>query len=338
MSLWLLRAKTWLWWGAWAYAVGSNFYLLLYLLTGMSIPVVAQLIHIAHWIVGGGAVAGLLLALYPQRRRWALLGVAGMVAFVSWYGAYFTSPSHGQADASNTLTVATYNLRDDTVEENREVDDILRGMDADIVGLQEVGPSQVRYFKTELADLYPYQAYKMNQRFDMVAILSRYPILATNVPADRQLTRPSVESIRYLRAVVEVEGQAVAVYAFHPMRPRFGLVTRYDDSYNRYNVQQLLTELATETLPTLMLCDCNTSPLTPQHQWLDGHLDDLQQQVGWGLGLTHSGLPFLPFRNTRIDYVWYSADFAPVRVQVWKEQGHSDHHPVRGVLTWQSGG
>jgi vancomycin resistance protein VanJ len=327
--------KRWLWRVSWAYALGLNLYLLLYLAVGMTWPVVAQLIHIAHWLTALGGITGAILAAYPSRRAWALLGLPGLIAFGLWYGPYFNPihPTPAQADNALALTLATYNIRDNTIRDNAEVGHILGGMGADVVALQEVSPSQVRYLRADFAALYPYQAAYMTQRFDILMILSRYPILETSLPAQRDYTQPSMATPRFMRVVIQVGGQPLAVYNFHPMRPQFKLALRYDDQLNRQNYDQLLEALAQEGWPHVVLCDCNASPLTAQYDWLARSLDDLHRQVGWGLGLTHTGLPMLPFRNTRIDYIWYSAGLRPLAVQVWGENGHSDHSPVRGQLS-----
>jgi endonuclease/exonuclease/phosphatase (EEP) superfamily protein YafD len=79
----------------------------------------------------------------------------------------------------------------------------------------------------------------------------------------------------------------------------------------------------------LLLCDCNATPRSRQYTLLDGVLDEAFGAQGWGLGLTHPADPFPVFR---IDYVWYTHDFAALDAKVWPDSGTSDHYPVWGRL------
>jgi endonuclease/exonuclease/phosphatase family metal-dependent hydrolase len=54
---------------------------------------------------------------------------------------------------------------------------------------------------------------------------------------------------------------------------------------------------------------------------------------GWGYGFTH---PVDPFPLVRIDYIWYSRDFAALDAEVWPDAGTSDHHPVWARLALRS--
>jgi vancomycin resistance protein VanJ len=91
-----------------------------------------------------------------------------------------------------------------------------------------------------------------------------------------------------------------------------------------------------ETLPVLVLCDCNTTPRTQQYAQMDQRLDDAFKVQGWGLGLTHGGNYRLhSVAIIRIDYLWYREPLLPVRVEVGRERGSSDHLPVWGDFVLQ---
>jgi endonuclease/exonuclease/phosphatase (EEP) superfamily protein YafD len=317
------------------YGVVVNAYLAAYLTQHNSIPVIAQMNHIAHWMTLGGMIGALAAAF---SRRYRLLGLwllPAATAFLIWYGAAFIP--HKPASAEGTkLTVATYN----TLRNNRHWEEVIvtiESMDADIIALQEVSPRLRRVIGDELAEEYPYQAFFMMQSFEMNGILSRYPILEQEQHQD-DFTRIQTDEPRFLRVVVGIDGARLVVYNFHPFRPRFSFLTRYDDHLNRQNYTRLLEKLQTETEPVLVLCDCNATPRTDQYSWMDKRLDEIQAAVGWGLGLTHPGLPitWLPIRNIRLDYIWYSPLLVPLETQVGESQGGSDHYPLYGRLVLPS--
>jgi endonuclease/exonuclease/phosphatase (EEP) superfamily protein YafD len=317
------------------YGAVVNAYLAAYLTQHDGIPIIAQMNHIAHWITLL-ALAALVAGVF-FRRHWLLYLwlMPGAIAFLLWYGADFIPHKSASAEGT-TLTVATYN----TLRSNRHWEEVIANiedMDADIIALQEVSPRLRRIIGDELAAEYPYQTFFLMQSFEMNGILSRYPILEQSHNQD-DLTRIQTDEPRFLRAVLAVNGERLVVYNFHPFRPRFSFLIRYDDRLNRLNYDRLLESLKAESDPVLVLCDCNTTPRTDQYRWMDGQLDELQAAAGWGLGLTHPGLPitWLPIRNIRLDYIWYSPSLIPLESQVGKSQGGSDHYPLVGRLVLPS--
>jgi vancomycin resistance protein VanJ len=300
-------------------------YLLISLLVGESVPLFAQLNHLTHWItLGCGASFVLALFLRPAR-PYAPLFLTGVGAFVAWYGADFL-PKPMPIIQGVEITAMTFNTEGRNTDPD-DLLDIIRARDADVVALQEVFPEMRWRIRTELIEEYPYQVMQVGPDIETIVLLSRYPIL--DMPERHPLTnwpRPN----RFLRAVLDVDGQQVVVYNFHPARPRFKLGLTYTDAKTEENTRGVLDSVKNESLPVLVLCDCNASPRTDSYGWMSKQLIDSHGESGWGLGLTQAGLPDLPnwWPNMRIDYIWHGVGVTAVDSRVGSDSGGSDHWPV----------
>ncbi len=320
---------------AWGYTLALNAYLLLHLACVDCAPPVAQANHIAHWVLLGGLLV-LIGALAGRRWRLASFAAPGALVFVVWYGPLLWPPTPPEADGPR-VTVATFN----TETEFNQPEAIRRAvlaLDADIIALQEAGDALRR--DPQLLAQYPYRAYAKANFEDQLQLLSRYPIEA--VRSAPLLQEPNgKQEWRYLRAELRVYGQRVVVYNFHPARPYFSPLLQYNDAANWVGVMRLREMLREEdpATPVLVLCDCNASPRTRQYDHLARDLGDTFAAVGWGLGLTHAGLPALrdlPWRNTRIDYVWHTAHWTPLAARVMPDSGGADHRPLWASLSLAS--
>ncbi len=315
-------------WGA-----AINLFLIVNLFCPACVPPMAVLNQIAPWFI---LISVLVFALAFTLRgspRLLLWLAPGVVAFVWWYAPAWL-PKSSPDTLGIEFTAVTYNVLGFTVDPEDTIT-VLRDLEADLVGLQEVRSRLAPRLETELSDQYPYQAVNVAPR-DGVALLSRFPIL------DSRFDDLGLEEGRSLRAVVDVDGHPVVVYVVHPLSPlagRFDIPLRevlytYDDSPLHPYIERTLDHIQAETLPVLLLCDCNASPRSRQYALLDGALDEAFGARGWGLGLTHPATPFPVFR---IDYVWYSPDFAALDAKVWPDSGTSDHLPVWGRLVLRAG-
>lgn len=326
-TLW--RGQTWvlrmlaLLWGA-----GINLFLIGNLFCPACVPPMAVLNQIAPWFILASVLVFALAFTLRGSPRLLLWLAPGLAAFAWWYApAWLPKPS---PDAQGIeFTAVTYNTLGFRVDPGYTVS-LLRDMDADLVALQEVRSGLPARLETELSSQYPYQVSNVTSH-DGIALLSRFPILET------RFDDIGLEEGRYLRAVVDIQGQVVAVYVLHPLSPLAGrfhiplqkVITTYTDSPVHPYIERTLKHIRGETLPVLLLCDCNATPRSRQYALLDGILDEAFGARGWGLGLTH---PVTPFPVFRIDYLWYSEDFAALDAKVWPDSGTSDHFPVWGRL------
>jgi vancomycin resistance protein VanJ len=263
----------------------------------------------------------LLMFASPRLLMWL---VPGVLAFVSWYGSIWLPRSRLDGEGFE-FTAMTFNVLGSR-SDPEQIIAVIQANGADIVGLEEARGRLPDQLKSQLSETYPYQAIPASGWFS-VALISRFPILEVDYPT------VGADEGRHLRAVVEINGRQVVVYVIHPPAPAWNSRIRhwydipryYDEARLQTHTAFAVEQIQNETLPVLVLCDCNTTPRTRQYRLLDGVLDEAFGARGWGFGFTH---PVDPFPVVRIDYVWYSRDFESFGAGVWSDTGTSDHHAV----------
>jgi endonuclease/exonuclease/phosphatase (EEP) superfamily protein YafD len=287
--------------------------------------------HLAPWITLISLIAFTLALIVRPPRRLLVWLVPGVIAFAWWYGAAWLPRSTPDVDGVE-ITATTYNVLGHLADPDQTFA-VIRDMNADIVGLEELRPTLQGKLKTELSETYPYQLSKVVQGYDGLALLSRYPISEQTIDFDIDPDHSDLVAPKYIRAVLDVNGHAIVVYVIHPTIPTPNIytvsftrfLTEYDETYLYAHIKRTYDLVQSETLPVLLLCDCNTTPRSRGYRLLDGVLDEAFGTRGRGFGFTH---PVDPFPLLRIDYVWYSRDFTALDAEVWKDTGTSDHHPL----------
>ncbi|MBN2305515.1 MAG: endonuclease/exonuclease/phosphatase family protein [Anaerolineae bacterium] len=315
------------------YGLGISGYLLARVTVGERWNVIAFANNfVPWWALGCLVLAGIGLI---SRRRWVLIAVQlpGLIAFVVLYGGLLL-PRGSAASAGDgpRLTVATYNTLSSTSDPARVVN-VIAGLDADIVGLQELGPVHTDRIADELAEQYPYQSLHPALPVHGVGLLSRYPILEATA------FEPVPGAMLHMRAVLDVDGVRLTVYVAHPPPPKqaFSPLT-YNAEYRDRQIAILRDDYLThDTGPVIVMGDFNMTDQSDAYRALDRLLDDAYREAGRGLGFTFPGsiksaLVVMP-PLLRIDYVWYNTYF--VAVDAWKvnDSGTSDHYPVAAILT-----
>lgn len=305
-----------------------NFYLSAHLICVDCIDPLAILNHAAHYLTLS-AVIVFIIAFIFRANKWVLVWLLpGVFAFALWYGQNFLPKPEPKVDGIE-ITAASYNVLGHLAHPNQTFA-VINEMDADIVALQELRPTLGAKLRVELSEKYPYQVSEILQVFDGLALLSKFPIVESQIELADDLSEVDLAKPRYIRAVLDVYGQAVVVYAFHAAYPPFGIPFYYDDSDQKATIYSIVRLIKQETLPVLLLCDCNLTPRTPQYGILNEILDDSFQEQGWGFGLTHPSKYYGRFRKIRIDYLWHSEEFETIYARVWPDSGTSDHHPIWG--------
>lgn len=316
-------------WGA-----GINFFLMTYCICQECIPLVEQLANGTHFLLLISVLAFAVTLLFSP--RWWLITwiLPGVMMFGVWYGPQMIPRAEPEIEGTE-IKVATYNTLSGVVAP----DDTLRVievMDVDIVGLHEVGFQLAGRLRVDLRQEYPYQVLPSGHKNDFFALLSRYPVLEHSFyfePPDEENGRPFM---RYVRAVLDIEGHETVVYLFHPNIPQVTPLFRYDDEANEAQTQRMVELLEEEgDRRVMLLCDCNTTPRSEQYRMLDGVLDEAFGEVGQGFGLTFSLHRFTNWPlfseelfSIRIDYIWYSEQFTALDAEVWPVSGLSDHRPL----------
>lgn len=238
------------------------------------------------------------------------------------------------SDDVHDVRVLTFNIWVNNAQIEDSVDWVL-AQDADVLILEELVETNLSQLP-RLNTAYPYSAYIAGS----VRVFSRYPLLEQALvmlePADSEWDGRAA-----VRTVIEIDGQAIVIYGVHlslPRReqPHFNLTTsidtlnfilRYDESHRNTQIRTLAEHIDSEENPVILAGDFNTSHSSPILGNLTSvGLRDSFRVVGTSWGMTW---PYLPpkYPMIRIDYVWSTAELAPLRIQVGEFVG-SDHLPL----------
>ncbi|MGB7337979.1 MAG: endonuclease/exonuclease/phosphatase family protein [Phototrophicaceae bacterium] len=282
-------------------------------------------------------IAVALLAAWLGGKRSAsvslLLFVLGMLQFAPLPIGLFTA-----SDAPHDIRVLTYNVLGHNGRIIETVDWMI-AQDADILILQELIDDNLDSQLPRLLALYPHHTYVDGN----VRILSRLPMLDGET-IWLQDPSPTRDGRLAVRAVVDLDGQALTIYGVHLNVPRgtkhhgnivtgidtLDFILRYDESNRNAQIYNLVERIRNEQHPVILAGDFNTSHTSP----ILGNLSaigmvDAFRAVGTGWGMTWSHQPpALPL--IRIDYVWASSDFIARRFHLGGFMGAdgSDHLPL----------
>lgn len=318
---------------AWGGAVNL---LLLGRLVAPLLPPVLALTQFTGWILLGSVLIFVLTFTLRAPVGWLMWLLPGVIAFGGLIMPVWFPNSPPEAEGTR-FTAMTFNVLGNLADPD-QIFAVIRDSNANLVGLQEVRPTLRSKLQTELSDQYPYQISKIVQGYDGYALLSRYPILEHEIVIEFDFDTPDLNAPRYLRAVVDLAGQPVVVYVLHPPVPApnpyddsiMDVLLTFDDTVTQNYVRRAVTMIDAETLPVIVLCDCNSTPYSRQYRALDARLDEAFGAQGWGLGYTYPTNMAVP--ALRIDYVWYDDHFVARAAKVGREAGTSDHYPLWAEL------
>jgi endonuclease/exonuclease/phosphatase (EEP) superfamily protein YafD len=250
-------------------------------------------------------------------------------------------PTAPRPETQPVLRVATFNQ----LYSNSDVEGtlaVLLRQDADIIALQELS-YPVQQALDELEQRYPYRVLQPHHLPGGLGIVSRYPITQVE----------SLEGIRALRAIVQVDGQPITLINVHPSPPNGLALVRlpftqlhlptYDPSRRNEQLAHLLPIIPTIEGPLIVAGDLNTADREQMYQRFAALLHDAHSETAWGPGYTYSNhgwvlghtyAPLLP--RVRLDYIWSSGGLVPVAAHTSCEVAASDHCMVVADLGWQS--
>jgi endonuclease/exonuclease/phosphatase family metal-dependent hydrolase len=228
-----------------------------------------------------------------------------------------------------SLGVLTFNTGNDLIEPS-DLIGVISQTGAAITGLQELSPKNADALQASLRDELPHRVL-YGEFFHGKGLLSCYPILEHerfDVPSGRS----------YLRAKLLVKaahalgtGRTVTVFVAHPPPPDPRRLELAASAYSYQDVAALLERASLDT-PTLLIGDFNCVRANRAYQLLrKAGLIDTFRAAGRGSGRTypvrqqHARVP-VP-RIFRLDYIWVTRHFLPVRSEVLRAPG-SDHRPV----------
>jgi len=330
-----------------SYGLSVSIHIVLRLIVGERSTIVALFNTFAH-LMWMPALILLPTMLFTKQGRIALTLILPAVMFILTYGGLFIPRQPEPALLTTpSITLQTHNL----LARNRtpaHILDIIRDISADIVVLQEVSVDFEQRLLT--LDEYPYVAIHgtaddgtLLMRDTMgQAILSQYPILEDEFWSYDFLPIP----LSHQRAVLDVDGQHIVIYNVHPTHPGMTGNAFFDASLRRREVEDLLSRIATETLPVIMIGDFNLTDLSQEYSQISEQLIDTYREVGYGLGHTFPDFQeanildsmqiipenfpqYLPTPLLmRLDYVFHSEEFTGLTAYVHHTSGGSDHRPL----------
>ena len=260
------------------------------------------------------------------RRRWRMIALGGVIALI-WLGQYAPRWFTHASDQPAQLRVMTWNV----AGWNLNINDVARAIDAeqpDLFVLQEVDEGLRRPLIAHFAARYPFYEIRLPteaglQPADLV-IFSRFPYQTS------ALDCPYWEC--YRRAVdVDVRGTSVTVINVHiehspvlaqkifDMRIPYGVA----DWREQAAIKRLLDDTANWGKPLLILGDFNTADRQRGYDLLAQRWGDTWRERGRGMGMTWTAWRGVMPPMLRIDYIWHSGEFEPLRIHTG--QGISDH-------------
>lgn len=314
------------------YGLGTIVYLVARAAVGEQWRPIAWANNFVLWM--SAAALGMAFLALLFRRRWLLVALQApmLVAFGVLFGDLLTPHnSAAVADAAVEFRTAAYNMHSQDSDPNVVVETIL-GLDADVIGLNELGYDHEEAIDAATQDLYPYRVLYPQPTVHGVGLLSRYPIL------EHEVYEPVEPANLHLRAVLDIDGTPVTVFVAHPPSPTSPFFPlNYEDGPRNVELADLRERVAAETGPVMVLCDCNMSDQSDPYRALDDLLDDAFREAGRGFGLTFPyGRTFLP-PLVRIDYIWISGDFTALNAHPAEGSGTSDHRPIMADLALNAG-
>lgn len=257
----------------------------------------------------------IFLSLLLKRRR---LASVTLVAFAICVlpTAWSYRPRQAAPPAGPTLRLMSLNTKFTDVSVPSMLGQIQQ-QDPDILCVEDLTGRSFKALHDALDTRYPHRV--MRGDGDL-ALYSKLPF----IEAAPQSTIDRVH--RQLRVVVPVAGRAVAVYLVHTYSPR--TLTRV--LVTRHATSDLLDDLKTETLPTVLIGDFNfTGDCVNAAALRRAGYTDAFEAVGRGRGSTWPVRPrwlgWLP--GVRIDHTYISASLTCTKFDLGTYLG-SDHLPI----------
>jgi len=280
---------------------------------GMMLPwIFYKTSHSTGLYCGAGFLKVLVLLL-------ALLAVGGELTRCPW--------STERKEESNLLTVLTYNMQQGSHDKgNRNYMaqcELLRNINADIVGLQESDTPRpsggnvdaVRYFAESLDYAYVYYGPNTVAGTFGTAILSRYPIKHTKT----LFSYSDTDEIGTSCCEIDVCGKTIAFFCCHP-------AGSFDakDSF----VTALLAALEKYRL-SIAVGDFNFRPQSSHYERLASKLCNSAAQLGEEKINFHNGNPSL---DRKIDHIFFSENFRTLESHYLPPPTSETDHPAHWAV------
>jgi endonuclease/exonuclease/phosphatase (EEP) superfamily protein YafD len=235
----------------------------------------------------------------------------------------------GSKETSQGFRVAVFNKLF-TNASFGQVEQIIREVDAHVVGFVEISP--VSPLRASLAAKYPYQAWSFDETEVGAAFLANVAIFSKTELTDVEFVENSGSPILAANTVVEGrEYQLTLVHPFAPYLPR--LLPDRNDQLRQ--IAQFVGEQRQDT-PRILMGDFNTTPWSPAYRELVVDLEGMYNTAqGRGINFTWDALRFKGLTaeansilfQAHIDHIFVSEDLRTLDYKVEGNYG-SDHNLV----------
>lgn len=255
------------------------------------------------------------LAFHRDARALRLVVVALAVVSVVRFGDECLSiPAAHAADPAAELAVLSWNLEVGARAGQGAVDG-LRGLDVDVVALQEVGAEHAAAIEADI-DLrarFPHRELLPRAGVFGIGLLSAYPIVRSDI----------VDAPTSMEVVLDVGGSPVTIITGHPLPGRIRMAgplpvsfdpTSRDADLARFRARVDAAIARGETV--IVAGDFNTAPTEPAFESLVAGLADAHREVGIGPGWTWRPSRFegLGLGLLRIDLALSGPGATPTRI------------------------
>lgn len=197
---------------------------------------------------------GALLAI-AVRRHWYAVALLFAAVSMTGYSVLLLQAHSTELASGNRTTyrLLSFNIDNDNFENGDRIADLISASKADVVEIFEAMPVEPRLAR--LAGLYPYRigCGVLTSACDSL-ILSRRPFLSQSI-ASLSMIWPN----RIIKAVVDMDGQPVALVSAHLSKPYF-------DEFHQDELYWLTKHIEAMKEPLLLAGDFNAAVLEPDMQ------------------------------------------------------------------------
>jgi vancomycin resistance protein VanJ len=318
----LLSASRNVFWSI-AWLVGLSLILLypLHWLFGDSLKPVRMVSYITPWLLIFSLP--LLIIAGLRRHKWLSLVLAISTLAIGFSFAPLFLPNRQVTLSPDdfSLKIMSYNLHG--IPKIDGIVDVIHREKPDILLIQECSPALASPSFHGLDDLYPELYADADSKIYGQLIFSRYPVERIG------------DKGRIQKTLIKTPAGTIAVWNVHPIPPFLVPPEQYDAQ-----MTALAADIAKEKGPLIAAGDFNATTQSEVYRKINHYLKDTYWEAGWGFGFTYPAPPytFMDMRLQtgplwRIDYIFYSQDFAVTSAHTLTTSGGSDHFPIVAKLS-----
>ncbi|MCU0581823.1 MAG: endonuclease/exonuclease/phosphatase family protein, partial [Syntrophales bacterium] len=302
--------------------ITANFYFVLRWFSDDRILIVRLCNYFLPWL---GIVVAVNMILSTFNKKWLLaaLNILPLTIITVIYAPLFINCACGTQICYPTLKVMSYNVNEynGTIPEAAA---LIKQETPNILLLQEIEAHNFDLLIKSLQDLYKDQPLHLVYHPDMQqAVLSRYPLRDRGSSAFKN---------RLQKIEADTPYGPITVLNIHSYK--FGWIDRHK------RMESLLrNDVLPEKSPVILGGDFNTNDQSQTYDMISEYLNDSFRQVGCGFGFTYPAFLFIFSRNLpalpiiRIDHIFYSSHFSPIKAHTLDDSGGSDHYAVVAELS-----